>query len=798
MTAAAMPAFATDKPANDYGKLPMTFEANAGQTDSRVKYLSRGAGYTLFLTSNNEAVVSLARTTAKKERQTAAVRMALLGSKPATSIRALEPKETVSNYYYGNDPKRWLRDVKHFGRVSYEGVYPGIDVVYYGSQRQLEYDFVVAPGADPKAIRLQFEGADSLTADTNGDLVLQTRYGQLRQLKPVVYQDVDGARRYIAANYTVRGKQAAFALGEYDRNATLIIDPILVYSTFLGGTGLENGSNVAVDSFQSAYVVGSTSSTDFPLAGGIAGQTSYRGGSFDAFLVKYNPSGNSIAFATYIGGSGSETATVVGIDTAGNIILGGETDSANFPLRNAMQPLIGGKIDAFLLKLGSTGLIYSTFLGGFEDDQTLGLAIQGENAVVCGVSRSTNFWASGGLQPAFMGGVTDGWVFKMDATGLRMWSTYLGGNGNDSVNGVAVDNAGDVYVTGSTTSLGFPVRGANPFQPIIRQAGLADAFITKFKGDGTAYIYSTYIGGTAYDEGMDIAVDTAGNAFITGDTESFNFPTLNSLQGPPGNRDVFVTKMNATGSGLLFSTHLAGSGVDRAAGIKLDAQGNAYILGTTTSLNFPVANPIQAALIGSNDLFVAKIDAAGTARVWATYLGGTSDDLAAGLAVDGVANVYITGSTISGDYPRLAAQQVALLGAQDAFLTKIAGCDIAISPSGATFGPAAAIGSFNVTANACPWVASSNDPWIVITGAASGVSSGLINYSIQANPGVARSGSISVSGVRYTITQSGSTTIAPSVLSLSPNAGSGDAQIFTARYSTANPGGASVRWALRP
>ena len=294
-------ALAAVTPAHDYGKLPLTFEANAGQTDGRVKYISRGAGYTLFLTAANEAVVSLARITSKGERQTAAVRMSLQGSKQA-AIQALEPQSTISNYYQGADPKRWLTGVRHYGRVSYKNVYSGIDVVYYGNQRQLEYDFVVTPGANPKNIRLKFDGADRLSTAANGDLVLHTPYGEVRQRKPVVYQDVNGQRRFIAASYDVRDREASFRLGAYDRSRQLIIDPILVYSTFLGGTGVENGNAIAVDSAQAVYVAGSTASNDFPVIAALNGQTSFRGGSYDAFVIKYAPAGNAILFATYIGG----------------------------------------------------------------------------------------------------------------------------------------------------------------------------------------------------------------------------------------------------------------------------------------------------------------------------------------------------------------------------------------------------------------------------------------------------------------------------------------------------------------
>jgi hypothetical protein len=786
-------------PVHDYGKLPLTFEANVGQTDGRVKYISRGAGYTLFLTAENEAVVSLARITSKGERQATAVRMSLQGSKQ-TAIQALDRQATISNYYQGADPKSWLTGIRHYGRVSYNDVYPGIDVVYYGNQRQLEYDFVVAPGANPKDIRLKFDGANRISTAANGDLVLHTKYGEIRQRKPVVYQDVNGQRRFIAASYDVRDRQASFKLGAYDRSKQLIIDPILVYSTFLGGTGVENGNAIAVDSAQAVYVAGSTASNDFPVISALNGQTSFRGGSYDAFVVKYAPAGNAILFSTYIGGAGFDSATGVGVDSAGNIVVSGDTDSPGFPLRSPLQGVIGGKIDAFLLKISAQGgLIYSTFLGGFDDDHALGLAVDADgNAVVTGTTRSTNFWSLNGLRPFYSGGITDGWVFKMNPAGQIAWSTYLGGNGADSVNAVALDPVGDIYVTGDTNSKNFPVT-ASVIRPTSCPAGaptqpcpISDAFVTKIKSDGTAFGYSTYLGGSNSDAGIGIAADAQGNAYITGNTDSTDFPLVNPLQGPPGNGDVFVSKMNPAGSGLVYSTFLAGSGLDRAADIKIDGVGNAYIYGGTSSDNFPVSSALQNARLGGQDLFVTKINAAGTARDWSTYLGGTSDDAAGRLAIDANANIYLTGSTTSIDFPSVLPAQAALAGAQDAFVTKISGCDIFLTPTSATFTPLPANGSFTVNSLTCPWVAASNDSWITVTGTSSGSSSGIVTYSITQNTGIARTGSISVSGLRFTITQAGLTTVAPSVVGLSPNSGAGNSQVFAAKYSTANPGGSNI------
>jgi hypothetical protein len=730
--------------------------------------------------------------------------MTMRGSKPASAIRASEPSGTFSNYFQGNDPDKWLANVRHFGRITYEGVYPGIDAVYYGNQRQLEYDFVVAPGADPKRIRLAFDGADRMTLDKNGDLLLYSGNEAVRQMKPFVYQEIDGVRQQVSARYQLKGREIAFALGSYDRSKKLIIDPVLVYSSFLGGTGVENGSAITVDAAGNVYVAGSTSSADFPVPSGLPGQaTVYRGGPYDAFVAKYTVSG-FLQFSTFIGGSGSEAATGVGVDTSGAILVGGETDSPNFPMRNALQPVIGGEVDAFLLKMNAAGaLVYSTYLGGFETEHAHDLVVDGANNVILvGVTESTNFWSSGGLQPAYLGGATDGWVFKMDPDGMRVWSTYVGGGANDRVNGVAVDTQNNVYITGATSSLGvsfvpgqggpsgFPVT-AGAFQLTLRAVGQMDAFVTKIRADGGQYMYSTYLGGTNYDEATAIAVNAGGNAFVTGNTSSSNFPTVNTLQGPPGNQDVFVTRLNTTGTALDFSTYLAGSGVDSAADIALDPNGNPYILGTTTSHNFPVVNPMQPSLSASQDVFIARLAADGSARQFATYFGGTSDDVAGGIAVDATSTVYITGSTTSVDFPRAGNTNV-YSGTQDAFVSKIASCDITLLPSGATFGPAAANGSFNVAATNCPWSALPSDTWITVTSAATGINNGIITYTLAGNAGTARTGFISVGGVRYTITQGGLTSMAPSVVSLVPNAGSGNAQTFTARYNTANPGGGTI------
>jgi hypothetical protein len=654
-----------------YGQLPLAFEQNRGQTDETTNFRARGAGYTLSL-SPTEATFLLAR--GSDEPLPIVLRMNLVGANPGAAVEGLNELEGKVNYLIGNDPAQWRTNIPTFSRVRYSEVYRGIDVVYYGNQRRLEYDFVVAPGSDAGAIALEFAGAQRMEVEAaTGDLLLSIGEKTLRQHKPVVYQEVNGARREIESRYAIRsGGRVGFEVGEYDPSAALIIDPMLEYSTLLGGSGVDQGESIAVDSAGNAYVTGFTDSTDFPIANAAQGAN---GGQHDVFITKLNAAGSALVYSTYLGGSNSEFGRGIALDAAGSAYVTGVTQSTNFPTVNAFQSTGSG--DAFVTKLTPAGsaLVYSTYLGGSRADVGNRIAVDSTgNAYVTGFTESTNFPTANALQSA-IGPPADAFVTKFNAAGSALvYSTYLGGIGQEHGESIAVDSAGNAYVTGATFSANFPTANAIQSTP----GGDSDAFVTKFNAAGSALIYSTYLGGSHIDLSESIAVDSTGNAYVTGTTHSTNFPTANAFQGATaGMGDIFVTKLNATGSALAYSTYLGGTEHDGGWGIAVDAAGNAYVTGTTISTNFPTVNSFQSTTgsAGLEDVFVTKFNAAGSALVYSTYLGGGDREIGFGITVDSAGNAYVTGSTSSKCFPTTTGAFDTILslafGAEDGFISKI-------------------------------------------------------------------------------------------------------------------------------
>jgi hypothetical protein len=699
-----------------YGKLELQFEANRGQTDASVNFLARGAGYTMFL-KPAEAVFVLSRqgkndsTAGRTQKQfddvqlapgggtppapaapvqeTAVLRMKLVGADASAAVGSADELAGKVNYFKGNDPEQWRMDIQTYGRVRYSEVYPGIDVVYYGNQKQLEYDFIVAPGSDARAVNLEFEGADKVEVDAGGDLLLTVGGEVVRQLKPVVYQEVaGGARRAVEGSYAVGADgRVGFAVGEYDAQLPLVIDPILVYSTYVGGSGGDLARAIAVDASGNAYITGFTRSTNFPTANAI--QTANGGGLADAFVTKINAAGDAYVYSTYLGGVGNDEARGIAADSAGNAYVVGFTNSPNFPTANAFKGTIGSNgDDAFVTKIDPNGsaLVYSTFLGGDQGPE-FGEAIAVDssgNAYVTGSTFSNNFTNNfptvNPIQAANAGGSTDAYVTKINAAGTELvYSTYLGGDGNDIGKGIKVDSSGNAYITGSAGT-NFP--RANALQGAFG-GGTSDVFITKINAEGSAYVYSTYLGGGDQDDGEGIAIDTAGNAYVAGVTFSNDFPRFNPFQSAiGGTQDGFVTKINAAGSALVYSTYLGGTGGEIAFGIAVDASGNAYVGGSTGSFNsFPVANAIQCVRNGGQDLFVTKFNPSGSALIYSTYLGGSGSDDGQGIALDPSNNAYVTGATTSTDYPTVNPVQSVSGGGTvfgDAYITKL---NDALSPN---------------------------------------------------------------------------------------------------------------------
>ncbi len=672
------------------GGIPLHFEPNQGQTDGTVKFLSRAKGYGLFLTPE-EVVLVLSRGPGASDQRM--LRLKLLGANPQPKIEGVERLPGKSNYFIGNDPSKWRTGVPHYAKVGYAGVYPGIDLVFYGNQRRLEYDFVVAAGADPKAIRLSVEGAERLQVDARGDLVLYLPAGEVRLLRPQVYQVVDGRKVAIAGRYEVRGKQeVAFQVAAYDDTRALIIDPVLNYSTYLGGSDTELVGGIAVDAAGNAYVTGLTSSANFPTTAG-AFQTTFAGGGdvpSDAFVTKLNPTRSALVYSTYLGGSGVggqglDRGFGIAVDATGNAYVTGTTSSPNFPTTaGALQTTYPGAATAFVTKLNPTGsaLVYSTYLGGGGDSGG-GIAVNAAgNAYVAGETSSLNFPTTVGAFQTTLGGFTDAFMAKLNPTGSTLvYSTYLGGSDTEMFGGIALDASGNAYVAGYTQSSNFPTT-VGAFQTTLR--GLSDAFVTTLNSSGSALVYSTYLGGTNTDVVTEyvggIAVDASGNAYVTGRTRSPDFPTTAGAfqRTLAGQDDAFVTKLNPTGSALVYSTYLGGSDNDLVGffgggRIAVDASGNAYVTGSTSSPNFPTtAGAFQTTLAGAADAFVTKLNPTGSALVYSTYLGGSNSDGGDGIALDASGNAYAAGGTSSPNFPTTAgAVQTTLGGAADAFVTKI-------------------------------------------------------------------------------------------------------------------------------
>ena len=693
-----------------YGKLPLHFEANQGQIHKDVRFLSRGAGYSLYLTAD-EAVLVLAKPNpdakrdARPQAKPVALRMSLVGASRKPRVSGLDQLPGKANYFIGKDPAKGHTDVPTYAKVHYREVYPGIDLVYYGNQRQLEYDFVVAPGADPKRIVLGFKGADKLEIDAQGELVLRVAGNEIRQHKPVVYQEMDGVRTEIEGGYVLKGaKRVGFKLAAFDRNRPLVIDPVLAYSTYLGGSNDDRGRGIAVDAAGNAYVTGETLSINFPRTPRVL-QTSFAGGFYDAFVTKLNSTGSALVYSTYLGGSSSDRGFGIAVDAGGNAYVTGISGSDNFPTTpGAFQRVNSGAGDAFVTKLNPRGsaLIYSTFLGGSNSDSGFGIAVDTAGyAYVTGPTDSANFPTTAGAFQTTISGSQNAFVAKLNPAGSALvYSTYLGGMFSDHGEGIAVDADGNAYVTGGADSPNFPTtKGA--FQAAF--GGSADAFVAKLNPTGSALVYSTFLGGNIFDSGHGIAVDADGNAYVTGQTNSTNFPTTaGAFQTSVGAgicdpfmathcEDGFVTKLDSTGSALVYSTYLGGSGRELGYAIAVDKVGSAYVAGWSDSTDFPTtAGAFQPVSGGGTDVFVSKLNPTGSALVYSSYLGGTGNDSGnsvVSIAVDANGNAYVTGATESSDFPITpGAFQTSFGGGtcffglpcNDAFVAKIA--DVVVKP----------------------------------------------------------------------------------------------------------------------
>ncbi len=683
-----------------YGALPLSFEENRGQADGQVRFVSRGSGYSFFLTPTG-AVLSFAPDT---QSGATVLQMQLAGASSNSRVHGLEELPGTSNYFVASNPNRWRMDVPTFRKVAYDDVYPGVSLVYYGNQRQMEYDFVVAPGANPEQIRLSISGAQQLSIDDQGNLVLHNKAGDVTLLAPKVYQRISGQNRPITGQWKLQSKNVAgFRLGAYDRSRALVIDPVLMYSSFLGGSQKNTLRRIAVDSEGNTYVAGYTSSGDFPAAPTPQALTFGNGSQLrGAFVAKIDKSGSNLVYSTYLSGSVEEEATGLAVDPAGNLYVAGTTHSPDFPTRNAYQSVCathaGPCSSAFLTKISPSGdsILYSTYLGGSGGESARSLEVDAQgSAYVLGVTSSPDFPVTAGVAQARCGGACqqNAFVAKFDPTGQHLaYASYLGGSGTDEASDIALDSSANVYIAGHTTSPDFPL--AVPFQKSCAldagssAACVPTAFVTKLQADGSAFVYSTYLGGTLGSKATAIAVDAKGSAYVAGSTQSSDFPVAKAFRKSCSldsasrlcSEDAFLTKLDPTGKTLVYSTYLGGSGKDVVSAIAVDSLGNVSVVGITESKDFPVVAPIQSALKGTSDAFVARFNPSGSALTFSTYHGGSAAESGVGIALDAQSNIYITGQTSSTDFPTQHAFQSSCAGAcTSSFVTKMS-----VPPPGVT------------------------------------------------------------------------------------------------------------------
>jgi len=683
--------------------MPLSFTENQGQFGDKTKFRCNTPGATFYFAASEVAYLFSRETdglieeplgpwasasdmpdspdrlfTSRHKRESLLVHAKFVGANPNAKVIGEEMTSHRTNYFLGNDPSKWHTNVPNYSVVRYRNIYPGIDLKYHGDGHSLKYDFIVKPGADPSQIEIEYGGVNSLSVNAQGDLVVSTQFGDVIERAPYAYQEMGGNRREISCRYVILDRNRfSFLLGEsYDRERSLFIDPELSYSTYLGGKGEDYGEGIVVDGAGCAYMTGGTLSTNFPTTNPYDGSLDDER---DAFITKISASGDSLMYSTYLGGSSADAGCDIALDGSSNVYVMGVTYSTDFPTASAYDESFNGYEDIFITKLSATGdsLMYSTYLGGSSDDRgRRGIAVDNNGcAYVTGYTFSSDFPTANAYDGSY-NGYEDVFATKFSAAGDSLiYSTYLGGNDHEWGYDIAVDEEGYAYLTGWTQSKDFPTT-SNVYDTT--HNGEPDVFAIKLSTSGDSIAFSTYLGGSAEDQGWGIAVDGEGCAYVTGYTYSTDFPTANPYDGSwNGGFDVFLTKLSAAGDSLIYSTYLGGSNSDYGLAIAVDSSGNAYVTGCLESSDFPTANAYDGSYNGDEDVFVTKLCADGNSLVYSTYLGGSSDDRGYGIAVNDEGCAYVTGFTASPtDFPTANPYQSDFGGGgYDAIVVKFGGVD---------------------------------------------------------------------------------------------------------------------------
>ncbi|MBI1908889.1 MAG: SBBP repeat-containing protein [Deltaproteobacteria bacterium] len=700
------------KPAvtSSFSRLPLLFVENRGQKDKQVSFYVDGPGYSVFFTPKE--IVTVFQVPEKDSEtippspswgegkgegeskeifpkgirgdprptkfKTTVVRQTFTGANPKPVIRGTEKAVAKMNFFLGKDPKGWITQVPTYHEITYKNLYPGIDLVFKGEPGRLKSEYRVAAGANPKDIAVAYEGIENLSPSEGGNLLIKHPAGEIREERPTIYQVRDGKKVEVTGGYQIQEKGGyGFEIGTYDPNSPLVIDPSLIFSTYLGGSDEDSAHTLAISPSGNIVVAGHTGSVNFPTVNPI--QANSRDGG-DAFVTSLSPDGSSLLFSTYMGGSGRDWANALAIDPSGNIVVAGTTESTDFPTASPLQANKRGSGDAFVVSLSPNGssLFFSTYLGGNDHDYASALAIAPSgNIVVGGGTSSVDFPTMSPIQ-VNKGGLYDVFVASLSPDGSSLlFSTYLGGDSWEHIGNLAIDSSGNIVVAGSTVSTDFPT--VNPLQP--NRVRDYDAFVTKIAPGGSFLLFSTYLGGDGSDHLSALAIAPSGNVVVTGQTASTDFPTVAPIQANRrGNYDAFVASLSPDGSFLLFSTYLGGSGFssmqsssgnDGASAVAIDPSGNIVVVGNTYSTDFPTVAPLQADLNGG-DAFVTGLSSDGSSLLFSTYLGGNYYDSAYGLAIVPSGNIVVAGTTFSTDFPTMAPLQ-SDNGGEDAFVAMISG-----------------------------------------------------------------------------------------------------------------------------
>jgi hypothetical protein len=675
---ASVPAGTKRNVTRAYGKLPLSFIPNKGQTHRSVRYYAQGAGHAFYFT-RRKAVLSFA-----DDKGGVALHLTPLGANPNPTLQASDRRSGKVNYLIGRERHT---NLPTYRQLTYRELWPGIDMVFRDKGGTLKYEFRLRPGANVSDIRLAYQGADGVSLGAAGNLLVQTPLGAFRDSRPRSFQRMGKKQVAVRSRYVLaKGENTyGFALGVHRPDHPLVIDPGLTYSTYLGGVSSDDGIEIAVDANGAAYVTGWTLSPDFPTSAG-AYDTGFNGanGSHDAFITKLNASGSALVYSTFLGGASGDQGSSIAVDGSGAVYVTGRSDSTNFPTTaGAYDTTRNGDNDAFVTKLSPSGsaLMYSSYLGGPSYDSGSTISVDGSGAAyVTGYAKSSGFpVTAGAYDTTHNGGFWDGFVTKLSPSGSAlMYSTYLGGASSDVAIEIAVDASGAAYVTGFTDSSGFPIT-AGAYDTT--HNGSEDVWVAKLNPSGSALAYSTYLGGLSYETPSGIVVDASGNAYVSGYTQSSDFSTSagaydTSFNGAVGDYDAFITKLNPSGSALVYSTYLGGASEDWGLGITVDGSGAAYLTGRTQSSDFPTsAGAYDTTHNGGWDIFVTKLSAFGSALIYSTYSGGTSTDEGNAIAIDASGAAYLTGRTSSSDFPTTAGaydtSSDVTSGVFDAFVTKL-------------------------------------------------------------------------------------------------------------------------------